>query len=59
MTERSFGTLEYEHLYREEISDGIVLAAEVEYYRGVMNRIRPHEELGFARPLEVYLQHPG
>ena len=31
--ERSFGTLKYEHLYREEISDGIVLAAEVEYYR--------------------------
>lgn len=56
--ERSFGTLKYEHLYREEISDGIVLAAETEYYRGVMNRIRPHEELGFARPLDVYLQDP-
>lgn len=56
--ERSFGTLKYEHLYREEISNGIVLAAETEYYRGVMNQIRPHEELGFARPLEVYLQDP-
>lgn len=56
--ERSFGTLKYEHLYREEISDGVALAAEVDYYRGVMNRIRPHEELGFQRPLDVYLRAP-
>ena len=56
MIERSFGTLKYEHLYREEIADGIALAREVDYYRDIMNRIRPHEELGFARPLEVYLR---
>lgn len=57
--ERSFGTLKYEHLYREEIADGFSLAAQVDYYRDVMNRIRPHEELGFDRPLEVYLRSPA
>lgn len=56
--ERNLGALKYEHLYREDISDGTVLANETEYYRGVMNRIRPHEELGFSRALEVYLQDP-
>ncbi len=50
--------LKYEHLYREEIADGFSLAAQVDYYRDVMNRIRPHEELGVRPAAEVYLRAP-
>ena len=57
--ERFFGSIKYEHLYREEIEDGIALAEHTERYLDVFNRIRPHEELGFRTPLEVYLRDPS
>lgn len=61
--ERAFGSLKYEHLYRMEINDGPSLAVEAESYRQVFNTIRPHEALGFARPVEIHQQdqqaHPS
>jgi transposase InsO family protein len=53
--ERAFGSLKYEHLYRQEIPDGPTLAAEVEAYRQVFNWIRPHEAIGMRRPMDLYL----
>ena len=53
--ERAFGSLKYEHLYREEITDGVMLADEAERYRQIFNRIRPHEALQMRRPTDVYL----
>ena len=53
--ERAFGSLKYEHLYREEITDGVMLADEAEHYRQIFNRIRPHEALAMRRPTDVYL----
>lgn len=53
--ERAFGSLKYEHLYREEITDSIMLADEAEDYRQIFNRIRPHEALEMRRPTDVYL----
>ena len=41
--ERAFDSLKYEHLYRLEIDDGHQLGQEVESYRQLFNRIRPHE----------------
>lgn len=54
--ERAFGSLKYEHLYRLEISDGPSLAVEAEAYRQIFNHIRPHEALGYARPIEIHQQ---
>ena len=59
VVERFFGSVKYEHLYREEIEDGVAFDAEVRYFLDVFNRIRPHEELAFERPLEVYLRSPA
>ena len=61
--ERAFGTLKYEHLYRVHEQIGTVedLHREAEHYRGVFNHIRPHEALGFHRPIEILanpLLHP-
>ena len=56
--ERAFGSLKYEHLYRHEIPDGPSLAFEVEAYRQIFNRIRPHEAIGMQRPLDRYLRPP-
>jgi putative transposase len=53
--ERAFGSLKYEHLYRLEIDDGHQLGLEVETYRQLFNRIRPHEALAMRRPLDVHL----
>jgi putative transposase len=53
--ERAFGSLKYEHLYREEITDGVMLADEAERYRQIFNTIRPHEALQMRRPTDVYL----
>ncbi len=57
--ERFFGSIKYEHLYREEIADGLDLAMHAERYLDVFNGIRPHEELGFRTPLEAYLEDPS
>jgi transposase InsO family protein len=54
--ERAFGSLKYEHLYRQEIPDGPTLAAEVEAYRHTFNWIRPHQAIGMQRPMDRYLQ---
>ena len=55
MRERAFGSLKYEHLYPEELTDGVMLADEAEHYRQIFNRIRPLEALGIRRPTDVYL----
>ena len=53
--ERAFGSLKCEHLYREQITDGVMLADESEHYRHIFNTIRPREALGMRRPTDVYL----
>ena len=57
--ERFFGTLKYEHLYRLEIADVVTLVAEVEAYRLIYNTVRPHEGIGFDRPMDRYLSEPA
>ena len=52
--ERAFGSLKYEHLYRQEIDDLPTLVREAEAYRQVFNHVRPHETLGGRRPIEVH-----
>lgn len=61
--ERGFGSLKYEHLYRvhEQIATVEDLYREAEAYRQIFNHVRPHEALGFRRPVEVLhnpLLHP-
>jgi putative transposase len=53
--ERAFGSLKYEHLYRvhEQIATVEDLYRQAEAYRTVFNEIRPHEALGFHRPIEI------
>jgi putative transposase len=55
VVERFNGSLKYEHLYRIEIPNSQDLADEVEIYRDIYNRIRPHEALDFYPPLKSYL----
>jgi putative transposase len=56
--ERFYGSVKYEHLYRQEVPSGVALAAECEKYRHIYNEIRPHEHLGFVTPMQVYLADP-
>jgi putative transposase len=56
--ERFFRSIKYDDLYRNDISDGIVLARRVENYLTVYNSIRPHEAIAMRRPLELYRQPP-
>lgn len=56
--ERAFGSLKYEHLYRMEIETLPDLHREAEAYRQTFNHVRPHEALGFYRPIEVH-RDPG
>lgn len=56
--ERFFGTLKYERLYRHDIGDGLALAHHCADYRRIYNTIRPHEEIGMRRPLDLYRQTP-
>ena len=55
--ERAFGSLKYERLYREDITDGTWLAEHADAYRIEFNAIRPHEALSWNRPREVHLGH--
>jgi putative transposase len=55
VAERFNQSLKYEHLYRIEIPNSQDLADEVEEYRDIYNRIRPHESLDFYPPLKTYL----
>lgn len=59
VVERFNESIKYEHLYREEIANGQALVDEIEAYRDVFNRIRPHEALGFRTPIQVYLEPPA
>lgn len=61
MRERGFGSLNYGHLYR--IHEQIVedFHREAAAYRVMFNQIRPHDALGFHRPIEILadpLLHP-
>lgn len=56
--ERSFESIKYEHLYREEIQSGAHLADEVEAYRTLHNTVRLHVALAFRTPIEAYLKPP-
>ena len=53
--ERAFGSLKYERLYREEITDGSWLAEHANAFRLEFNSVRPHEALSWNRPREVHL----
>ena len=53
--ERFFGTAKYEHLYREEITDGLALAAELERFKIIYNTIRSHQHLDDRTPASVHL----
>ena len=55
MRERAFGTLKYERLYREEITDGSWLAERANAFRLEFNSVRPHEAMSWNRPREVHL----
>jgi transposase InsO family protein len=57
--ERFFGSIKYEHLYRLEIANAIVLADEIQAYRSLYNQVRPHEALGFITPMQAYLADPA
>jgi transposase InsO family protein len=57
--ERFYGSLKYEHLYREEIPDAQVLSEQVERFREIYNRIRPHEAIGFLTPAAVHQSEPN
>jgi putative transposase len=59
VVERFYQAIKYEHLYRHEVNDGLVLAREVENYLTIYNTIRPHEAIGFATPISRYLQAPS
>lgn len=56
--ERFFQAIKYEHLYRHDIADGLDLTAHIAGYLDTYNLIRPHETLGFARPIDAYLADP-
>jgi hypothetical protein len=59
VVERSFEPVKHEHPYREETEEGVAFVAEVRYFLDASNPIRPHDELGFDRPLEVHVRVPG
>ena len=54
--ERAFGSLKYEHLYRQEIDDGHDLSIETDRYRALFNQVRPHQTLAGRRPHDVHLK---
>ncbi len=56
--ERFFGSLKYEHLYREELADGVDVAAATAWYLELYNTVRPHEALDFATPLSAWRRPP-
>ena len=58
VVERFNGSLKYEHLYRTEIYQAAELAEEVEAFLRLYNEVRPHEAIGFRRPLDIYRSDP-
>lgn len=59
VVERFFGTLKYEHLFRADIPDRLVLEVEINRFRQIYNRIRPHQHLDDRTPLASYLANLG
>ena len=59
VVERFYRSLKYEHLYRLEIADAQTLVQEVETYRDIYNRVRPHEAIGQVPPISIYLTEPN
>jgi putative transposase len=57
--ERFYESIKYEHLYRHEIDDGLVLTDHVTRYREDYNRRRPHEALDFSFPITRYTTDPN
>lgn len=58
VAERFNQSLKYEHLYRIEIPNSQDLVEEIEIYRDIYNRIRPHEALGWFPPIQTYQAVP-
>lgn len=58
VVERTIGSIKYERLYRETLDTGLDVADHLAGYQHEFNTIRPHEALGWARPLDYYLQNP-
>ena len=58
VVERFNQSLKYEHLYRNEISNGQHLVEEIKSYCDLYNHIRPHESLDFTAPIHTYLAKP-
>ncbi|MFT7474637.1 MAG: putative transposase [Verrucomicrobiales bacterium] len=56
--ERFFQPIKYEHLYRQIVGDGADLGVEVDAFRSLYNRVRPHESIGMDRPADRYLEEP-
>ncbi len=56
--ERWFQSLKYEHLYLQEIDDGLALAEPVAAFERLYNDERPHEAITFQLPRERYLHTP-
>ncbi len=52
--ERGFESLKYKRLYREHITDGLVLVEHAEAYRLEYNTVRPHEALSWNRLADVH-----
>lgn len=50
--------LKYEDLYRDLPADGLDLTLRAAAHRDLYNKIRPHEHLAWARPLEAFLAEP-
>ena len=59
VVERFFQAVKYEHLYREEIEDGLMVARAVDRYRILYNAVRPHEAIGFRVPLTAWRDFDG
>lgn len=59
VVERFFEALKYEDLYRHDLPDGVALDDRVTAFLDTYNRIRPHEALHWARPIEAYLTPPS
>jgi len=54
-SERFFGAINYEHLYRHDATDGEHLAEHADRFLDAYNAIRPHDALDLLKPLEAYL----
>jgi transposase InsO family protein len=59
VVERFNRSLEYEHLYREEIPDVLALDEQVRAFVTLYNWVRPHETLGLVAPIVRYLADPA